>query len=126
MDISVSHRHGHLVWELRGDLDFEGACALRTAANSCQEAFGSFVVDLGGVPFVDSAGLAALIGLSRRVSESGGHVVVTGARRSVRRLLRITGVDRRLEIAGSNNGDVEAPVPRTGWGGSRVIEASRW
>ena len=122
MDISVSHRDGHLVWELRGDLDFEGACALRTAAKSC-EAVGALVIDLDGVPFVDSAGLAALIGLSRRVSESGGRVVVSRVRRPVRRLLRITGVDRRLEIADAEDDDVEAPAPGAA---SVSIGASRW
>ena len=125
MDINVSRRDGYLVWELRGDLDFEGARAVRTAARSSEEALGPLVVDLGGVPFADSAGLAALIGLARRVSESGGHVVVSGARRSVRRLLEFTGLNRCLEVAHASDGDLDGPGLGTGSAGPGVVEVSR-
>jgi anti-sigma B factor antagonist len=52
------------------------------------------VIDMSGVPFVDSAGLGALIGGIRRSRELGGHVVVSCNRPSLIRTLRTTGFDR--------------------------------
>lgn len=52
------------------------------------------VIDMSGVPFVDSAGLGALIGGIRRAREQGGDVVVACNRPSLVRTLRTTGFDR--------------------------------
>jgi anti-sigma B factor antagonist len=52
------------------------------------------VIDMSGVPFVDSAGLGALIGGIRRARELGGDVVVVCNRPSLIRTLRTTGFDR--------------------------------
>jgi anti-sigma B factor antagonist len=52
------------------------------------------VIDMSGVPFIDSAGLGALIGGIRRARELGGDVVVSCNRPSLVRTLRTTGFDR--------------------------------
>ncbi len=52
------------------------------------------IIDMSGVPFVDSAGLGALIGGIRRARELGGDVVVACNRPSLIRTLRTTGFDR--------------------------------
>ena len=52
------------------------------------------VIDMSGVPFVDSAGLGALIGGIRRARELGGDVIVACNRPSLTRTLRTTGFDR--------------------------------
>lgn len=52
------------------------------------------IIDMSGVPFVDSAGLGALIGGIRRARELGGDVVVSCNRPSLIRTLRTTGFDR--------------------------------
>jgi anti-sigma B factor antagonist len=56
------------------------------------------VIDLSGVPFVDSAGLGALIGGIRRVREIGGCVVVACSRRTLASLLHTTGIDRIVTV----------------------------
>jgi anti-sigma B factor antagonist len=125
MDISVSHRNG-VVWELKGDLDYQGARVVRDAAKRLQKDCEPLVVDLSGVPFVDSAGLAALIGLSRRIAETGGNVVVVGARRSILRLLRITGVDRRVEVRSCADDEDPATATSDGSFNGREFHAARW
>jgi anti-sigma B factor antagonist len=57
------------------------------------------VIDLSGVPFLDSAGLGALIGGVRRAREAGGDVAVYGARPAVARLLHTTGFDRVASVS---------------------------
>lgn len=59
------------------------------------------VIDMSGVPFVDSAGLGALIGGIRRTRELGGDVAVACNRPTLIRLLRTTGFDRIVTVADS-------------------------
>ena len=56
------------------------------------------IIDLSGVPFVDSAGLGALIGGIRRVRELGGDVAVACPRPTLTRLLKTTGFDRIVTV----------------------------
>lgn len=56
------------------------------------------VIDMSGVPFVDSAGLGALIGGIRRAREMGGDVVVVANRPGLVRTLRTTGFDRIVTL----------------------------
>ena len=56
------------------------------------------VIDMSSVPFVDSAGLGALIGGIRRARELGGDVAVSCNRPTLTRLLRTTGFDRIVTV----------------------------
>jgi anti-sigma B factor antagonist len=56
------------------------------------------LIDMSGVPFVDSAGLGALIGGIRRARELGGDVAVCCNRPTLTRLLRTTGFDRIVTV----------------------------
>ena len=57
------------------------------------------LIDMSAVPFVDSAGLGALIGGIRRTRELGGEVAVACNRPTLTRLLRTTGFDRIVTVA---------------------------
>jgi anti-sigma B factor antagonist len=57
------------------------------------------LIDMSEVPFVDSAGLGALIGGIRRARESGGDVAVCCNRPTLVRLLHTTGFDRIVTVA---------------------------
>ena len=56
------------------------------------------LIDMSGIPFVDSAGLGALIGGIRRTRELGGDVAVACNRPTLVRLLRTTGFDRIVTV----------------------------
>lgn len=62
------------------------------------------VIDLSEVPFMDSAGLGALIGGIRRVRDGGGSVGVVCTKPAVLRLLHTTGFDRIVEISATVEG----------------------
>lgn len=57
------------------------------------------VIDLSAVPFMDSAGLGALIGGIRRTRENDGEVTVACSRPTLTRLLHTTGFDRIVPVA---------------------------
>jgi anti-anti-sigma factor len=56
------------------------------------------LIDLSEVPFMDSAGLGALIGGIRRAREADGEVAVACSRPSLTRLLHTTGFDRLVPV----------------------------
>ena len=56
------------------------------------------LIDMSEVPFVDSAGLGALIGGIRRAREVGGDVAVCCNRPTLVRLLHTTGFDRIVTV----------------------------
>jgi anti-sigma B factor antagonist len=56
------------------------------------------LIDLSEVPFMDSAGLGALIGGIRRAREAGGDVAVACSRPTLTRLLHTTGFDRIVPV----------------------------
>ncbi len=56
------------------------------------------LIDLSDVPFMDSAGLGALIGGIRRAREAQGDVSVACGRPTLTRLLHTTGFDRIVPV----------------------------
>jgi anti-sigma B factor antagonist len=88
------------VIRVRGELDSDSARQLRAGI---AELVGHerTIVDIREVPFVDSAGLGALVGGIRRLREAGGSVVLCCTRSSVLRLLRMTGLDRIVAVTAS-------------------------
>jgi anti-sigma B factor antagonist len=51
------------------------------------------VIDVSAVTFCDSSGLSALLAAHRRTRRRGGSVTLRGPRGTLRRILRLTGVD---------------------------------
>lgn len=80
-----------------GDLDSETADHCRRALGDATSA-GTVVIDLSEVPFMDSAGLGALIGGIRRIRECGGDVRIASPRPVVGRLLEVSGASRIVEV----------------------------
>jgi anti-anti-sigma factor len=57
------------------------------------------VADLDQVSFIDSAGLAALVGTAKRAAAHGGSLYAVCARPRTRQLFRVTGLDCRIPLA---------------------------
>jgi anti-sigma B factor antagonist len=66
------------------------------------------LIDLSSVPFMDSAGLGALIGGIRRAREAGGDVAVACSRPTLTRLLHTTGFDRIVPVTETVEAAAEA------------------
>jgi anti-anti-sigma factor len=92
-----------LTLRLEGDLDLDSISAFRDQAfTAIGERPGVLLLDLSGVPFVDTAGLAALVTVARvaRMVRVGVGVIPAP---HLRRVLHLTGLIRVLPI-------VDAPV----------------
>jgi anti-sigma B factor antagonist len=66
------------------------------------------LIDLSEVPFMDSAGLGALIGGIRRAREADGEVAVACSRPTLTRLLHTTGFDRIVPVTETVDEAIEA------------------
>ena len=80
-----------------GELDAYTVAQFREALSELAEE-DRVVIDLSDVPFMDSAGLGALIGGIRRIRESGGRITVSCSRPNLMRLLHTTGFDRIVPV----------------------------
>lgn len=98
--VTTHHDSDPAVMVVVGELDSFTACDLRAGVAVVLGRQGT-IIDIRQVPFVDSAGLGALVGGIRRLREAGGSVALCCDRSSVLRLLRMTGLDRIVEITGS-------------------------
>lgn len=97
LEIQVEPGDGYTVCRPIGELDAFTVSQFRQslaelASQPC------LLIDMSAVPFVDSAGLGALIGGIRRTRELGGEVAVACNRPTLTRLLRTTGFDRIVTV----------------------------
>ena len=98
LDIEVHHGEGYIICRPVGELDAFTVSQFRQALAELASN-PRLLIDMSRVPFVDSAGLGALIGGIRRARELGGDVAVACNRPTLTRLLKTTGFDRIVTVA---------------------------
>jgi anti-sigma B factor antagonist len=86
------------VLSVRGELDLYTAPALRDRVLAASdEGQRRIVIDLSGVPFMDSSGLGVIVACLKRLRESGGDLaLVTAPGSPPSKLLSLTGLDRAI------------------------------
>lgn len=97
LQIDVTDASTYTLCRPVGELDAYTVAQFREALGELA-AKPRLVIDLSGVPFMDSAGLGALIGGIRRAREAGGDVAVACSRPTLTRLLHTTGFDRIVPV----------------------------
>ncbi len=107
LEIQVEDGGDHVVCRPIGELD---AYTVGQFRESLAELASSprLLIDLSSVPFMDSAGLGALIGGIRRAREAGGDVAVACSRPTLTRLLHTTGFDRIVPVTETVQGAAAA------------------
>jgi len=102
MTFSVSHGAGYAVVAVAGEIDivsqgqFRDRLSLVLAGDVRRLA-----VDLSGVTFMASAGLAVLTGLHRAMTAEGGSLVLVSPRGEVAQIVSLTGLDRVIPVLAS-------------------------
>lgn len=98
LEIEVNNDGGYTLCRPVGELDAYTVGKFREVLTELAHA-DRLVIDLSSVPFMDSAGLGALIGGIRRTRENNGEVTVACGRPTLTRLLHTTGFDRIVDVA---------------------------
>ena len=100
MPITLHNQPGALTVTLSGEVDHHGA---RTMMNQLEEAIsahlpGQLILDLSGVTFMDSSGIALLLRTHRRITQLGGTLRVTNIPTQPRKVLDAAGVGRLISL----------------------------
>ena len=99
LTITVRSERGVVIAAVTGEIDISTVSQLRERLFELADSGATLIVDLNRVTFIDSAGLGALVGTARRVAEHGGSLHAVCSQPQPRRLLWMTGVDRRIPLA---------------------------
>jgi anti-anti-sigma factor len=83
-------------FDLAGVQKFEGELSKLEA-----EKPGVVVVDLGGLSFMDSSGLRALVMADQRATKAGRRLAIVPGPPAVKRVFEITQLDERLDLVES-------------------------
>ena len=94
---------GVLTVRFAGELDHAAAAGAMRAVAAAVEEFlpRRCVLDLAGLSFMDSSGVAVILRAQRMLSSSGAELVVSDAPEQARRVLELAGMGRFLASADS-------------------------
>ena len=100
MPITVNHRPDGLTVTLTGEIDHHGARAMMA---DLEETISTLLprhltLDLSGITFMDSSGIALLLRTHRRLTQLGGTLRVTNIPTQPRKVLDAAGVGRLISL----------------------------
>ena len=100
MNISTAFSSGRLTIFLSGELDHHGAHgAMQQIDHALDAALPlSLTMDLSGVSFMDSSGIAVVLRAHRRMAALGGSLIVTGVPAQARKVFDAAGVPRLVTM----------------------------
>ena len=104
LSITVRTERGVVVAEVTGDIDMSTVAGLRGRLFELADSGQPLIIDLNRVTFIDSTGLGVLIGAARRATVHGASVHAVCSRPQTRKLLWLTGVDRRIPLSATVDG----------------------
>lgn len=100
MPITVTSKDSGLTIALSGEIDHHGARSMMAQLDEtiATRLPARLVLDMSGVTFMDSSGIAVLLRALRQMERSGGSLRVTGIPTQARRVLDAAGVGRLIPL----------------------------
>ena len=100
MEINAKSADRNLLLELSGELDHHGA---RNSLREVEMAIGAalpktLVLDMAGVTFMDSSGIALILRAQQRMQLLDGSILVCNVPQQARRVLDAAGIGRLVTI----------------------------
>jgi anti-sigma B factor antagonist len=101
---STPRQTGSNVLPLKGEIDLHVSPLVTASLNEMIDKKPErLIVDLSEVSYIDSAGLAALIGAMQRVEGYGGKFALAGLQETVRSIFEISRLDQVFQIFPDTN-----------------------
>ena len=100
MKIDIKSEKGTAIALLKGEIDHHSAISAR-------EQLDSFIInmqpevlamDMSGITIMDSSGIGLIMGRQKLMKECGGRLEVRSPQSSIRRVLRLAGIERIVRI----------------------------
>ena len=101
MSCDVTERDGTLLVDLSGSVDLEHADGVRTALLDCIEKKRDIRVNLAGVDYIDSSGIATLVEAFQLAKENGTAFVLAAVSAQALRVLKLARLDTVFTILDS-------------------------
>jgi anti-sigma B factor antagonist len=121
LEFRTRESDGRVVVVLRGELDVADAALVVAALTGVAARARQIIVDLAGLEFIDSSGLATLARVRQHARHAGGDLLLAAPQQQVLRVLAVT---RLIEVfsvhacvedaAGSAGHSGLAPAPAAG------------
>ncbi|QTA38226.1 STAS domain-containing protein [Thermosipho ferrireducens] len=91
------------VVKIKGEIDVSNAPQMKAYIheNTIKKGYKNCVLDLTDMEYIDSSGLGILVGLLKTFKINGGEVVLANLNSNILHLLRMTNLDRVLNIKNS-------------------------
>jgi len=87
------------VISVKGEIDIYSAPGFKESLyQSISDVGQDIVLDCSDLTYIDSMGLGILVGVLKRVKEKGNNMIIRNPRSTVRKLFRITGLDKAFVI----------------------------
>ena len=101
MKISTSYRNGQLTLFLKGELDHHGAKDSMKKIDGLIDEYlpRDSIIDLAGLTFMDSSGIAVILKIYKRMNEMGGRAWVEHVPPQPMRVIDASGIDRIVKIS---------------------------
>ena len=101
MKVISSYQEGRLTLYLKGELDHhEASAVLRQVSRTIDDYLPrDCVVDMEGLTFMDSSGIALILKIARLMAETGGRAWVENARNQPLKVIDASGIDRVINVS---------------------------
>jgi anti-sigma B factor antagonist len=104
LSVTVRRERGVVIAAVTGDIDLSTVAGLRERLFELADGGQPLIIDLNRVAFIDSTGLGVLVGAARRAATHGTSLHAVCSRPQTRKLLWLTGVDRRIPLTATVDG----------------------
>ena len=104
MSVTVRSERGVVIAAVAGDIDLSTVAGLRERLSGLVDSGQPLILDLNRVTFIDSTGLGVLVATARRAAVHGATLHAVCSRAQTRKLLWLTGVDRRIPLSATVDG----------------------
>ncbi len=101
MNISTAFAAGRLTLYLSGELDHHEARSAVTLIDQLLDEYmpRDCAIELSGLSFMDSSGIAVIARIDRRLKDTGGRVWIENPNGQPRRVIDASGIDRLVPVA---------------------------
>ena len=104
LSVTVRRERGVVIAEVTGDIDGSTVAGLRERLFELADGGQPLIVDLNRITFMDSSGLGVLVAAAHRARAHGSSLHAVCSRPQPRKLLWMTGVDRRIPLTATVDG----------------------
>ncbi len=102
MEIQTRKEKGTAVVSVKGRMDAVTAPDFdKTVIDLISKGEKTFVVNLGGLDYISSAGLRSILALGQKLKEKEGKIVISGLKGPVEEVFKISGFSSMFKIFGS-------------------------